>query len=122
MSSASASARFAPTTLGMAIVLGPLDTCRVTVLPFGSGVPAAGSVPTTLPTGTVSWGTLTWVTWNPAAPSVAAAAAGSWVVTSGTGINGSRATTTVTVGGPPWGSLATGPPAAGSLRSTVPGG
>ncbi len=44
------------------------------------------------------------------------------VVTSGTGTRGSRATTTDTVGDPPWGSLATAPPAAGSVRSTVPGG
>ena len=52
----------------------------------------------------------------------AAAAADPGVVTSGTGTAGSRATMTETVGRPPWGSLATGAPAAGSVRSTVPGG
>ena len=108
--------------LGIGTSDGPLDTMSFTAVPRGSGVPAGGSVPITLPLGTVSLGVWTAVTWKPAAPRVAAAANGSCVVTSGTGIAGSRATVTVTVGRAPSGNLATGAPAGGSVDRTVPGG
>ena len=79
----------------------------------GSGVPAAGLVPITLPTATVSLDVGVDVTWKPAPTSVARAVASSWPDTSGTGIAGSRATATATVGAPAWGSFATGAPTTG---------
>ena len=88
----------------------------------GSGVPAGGSVPITLPTGTLSLDVGVDVTWKPAPTSVARAVASSWPDTSGTGIAGSRATATVTSGLPPEGSFATGAPTTGYVPSTVPGG
>ena len=66
---------------------GPSTRAASTALSSGSGVPAAGSVPTTLPTGhrVARHASSRARPGSPAWPSAAAAATASWVATSGTG-------------------------------------
>src|SRR5580692_12860031 len=55
-----------PLSLGTWTVGGPEDTKMVTVVPFWTGVPAAGVVSSTNPVLVVAEGALDSVTWKPA--------------------------------------------------------
>ena len=105
-----------PIVFGIVTCCGPVDTDTFTVDPGGTFVPAAGSVPMTLPDGTVLLGALVnfgtrpaWERMLPASP---------WLLplTSGTATPGATATATVTA--LPFWAVS---PAAGSVAMTVPG-
>src|SRR5438094_4855645 len=84
-----------PTTSGMAKVSGPSDTTRSTVDPFGSWVPALGSVRITSFLLMVAENScFCWPTWNPSACSVLMALAADCPETSGTGTRGGPLLTT----------------------------
>src|SRR5262249_19682842 len=91
-------------------------TLIVTVPPGGTLVPAAGSVLTTVPDGTVSLGTCEIFGFRPAWVTAALAALWLCPVTDGTGMPGATATLTVIAV-----FLGTTAPAAGFVSITVPG-